>query len=274
MLHLHTESVSHRDLAARNILLGDDGTTVKISDFGLSRVNHSTANQTVSDVGPLKHMAPECLLRHEYSEYSDAWAFAITCIEIIIQKDPYPEMDPVMVATQVVSEKGLRHPIPKGITPALGKILTACFAWEPKKRPTFEKICGQLMVITQLSTEKSQKEKGNYGSLAPGASFASSPSPSNQRTPSALYGSHNMPPLPPNQGSAGIFPTPVRVKSTMLPTPPVLDIKPGDKAKGIWQDGQWYDVTVTGVDEKGNYTVTFMGYGDIVVLNRNQIKKS
>ena len=61
MSHLHTEGIIHRDLATRNILLSE-GLTPKISDFGLSRFGApDDDNQTKSDVGPLKWMAPEAI---------------------------------------------------------------------------------------------------------------------------------------------------------------------------------------------------------------------
>jgi serine/threonine protein kinase len=71
MTHLHKEGIIHRDLAgmipfvisaysmlsARNLLLSlsEDGITVQISDFGMSRVLlDGEANKTNSQVGPLK----------------------------------------------------------------------------------------------------------------------------------------------------------------------------------------------------------------------------
>jgi serine/threonine protein kinase len=102
MLHLHSEGVVHRgeilqeftkvykrlqmfsyvctDLAARNILLSATFEP-KISDFGMSRVlkneveQKNTAAVTKSDVGPIRHMAPESLIRREYSTKSDVWSY-------------------------------------------------------------------------------------------------------------------------------------------------------------------------------------------------------
>jgi serine/threonine protein kinase len=57
MLHIHEEKLVHRDLAARNVLLAGDYTP-KISDFGMTRVYatdaNDTSNTTKSDAGPLK----------------------------------------------------------------------------------------------------------------------------------------------------------------------------------------------------------------------------
>lgn len=50
MGHLHAEGIVHRDLATRNLLL-DENMNVKITDFGMSRVLESEANNTASEVG-------------------------------------------------------------------------------------------------------------------------------------------------------------------------------------------------------------------------------
>eukprot|EP01090_Pellita_catalonica_P004585 TRINITY_DN143_c0_g1_i3.p1 TRINITY_DN143_c0_g1~~TRINITY_DN143_c0_g1_i3.p1 ORF type:complete len:254 (+),score=40.03 TRINITY_DN143_c0_g1_i3:180-941(+) len=59
MAHLHKNGIIHGDLATRNILIQTSPTTeiFKISDFGLSRFDHST-NEFQSKL-PLKWMAPE-----------------------------------------------------------------------------------------------------------------------------------------------------------------------------------------------------------------------
>lgn len=69
-------------------------------DFGLSRFASKGEGTTFSDVGPLKHMAPECLLSRSYSFKSDGrnlldfkslllfsqfcsvWAYGVTLFEI------------------------------------------------------------------------------------------------------------------------------------------------------------------------------------------------
>lgn len=37
MVYIESKDIVHRDLAARNVLITEDGKTVKVSDFGLSR---------------------------------------------------------------------------------------------------------------------------------------------------------------------------------------------------------------------------------------------
>lgn len=61
---MHKEKIVHRDLSARNILctVDRDGIVCKVADFGLSRVAASGVGVTQSTTGPLRWMAPECLV--------------------------------------------------------------------------------------------------------------------------------------------------------------------------------------------------------------------
>jgi len=145
MLHLHREGIVHRDLAARNILLGG-GYQVKISDFGLSRVTEGSSkqsNQTRSDTGPLKWMAPESIKNKVYSTMSDVWAFGVTMWEIVTRKDPYPELDGVQTALEV-THNNLRLPIPNYCPDILVNIMKGCFETVPENRPDFSFICKRV----------------------------------------------------------------------------------------------------------------------------------
>eukprot|EP01108_Squamamoeba_japonica_P004865 TRINITY_DN3831_c0_g4_i3.p3 TRINITY_DN3831_c0_g4~~TRINITY_DN3831_c0_g4_i3.p3 ORF type:complete len:149 (+),score=63.54 TRINITY_DN3831_c0_g4_i3:244-690(+) len=139
MGHLHAENIIHRDLAARNILL-DAGKNPKVSDFGLSRrCFGEVENQTKSDVGPLKWMAPEAIKDRVYSQRSDVWSYAVTVWEIVAREDPYPDMDALQVASRVVFN-GLRLQMPYDAPPQLTEIMDWCFQTDPAQRPNFSQI--------------------------------------------------------------------------------------------------------------------------------------
>jgi tRNA A-37 threonylcarbamoyl transferase component Bud32 len=148
LLHLHYEGIVHRDLAARNILLKKmNGGTFqpKISDFGLSRITEdvSSNTRTQSDTGPLKIMAPECILDKSYSNKSDVWAFGVLCAEIITRTDPMPDMLPVQVAGKVA--RGEFHcPIPDAAAPVVRSVMEKCFYFRADQRPDMQEIVNEL----------------------------------------------------------------------------------------------------------------------------------
>lgn len=142
MVHLEAEGIVHRDLAARNVLLTEKRQAV-ITDFGMSRnITGSAAGKTVSNVGPLKWMAPECLSSQLYSHKSDVWAWGVTVWECFTRQEPYPDLDSIQAVLAVQS--GRRLPIPIGSPATIQKLLLRSFQSNPEERPDFKEILSIL----------------------------------------------------------------------------------------------------------------------------------
>jgi len=148
--HLHSEKIVHRDLTSRNILLKvtDKGWSPIIGDFGLSRnfSNKNGPNLTKSNTGPLKIMAPECLVLHQYSFASDVWSFAVLLETVYTRNEPYPGIKAFAVATKV-GRGDLFPNIPPNMPTKLQKISRECSKYEPSLRITMKQVCDKLEEI-------------------------------------------------------------------------------------------------------------------------------
>ena len=73
----------HRDLACRNILIGE-GKSLKISDFGMSRMVAADDVYVKNTRGrlPWKWMAIESIVNREFTSASDVWAYGVSLWEI------------------------------------------------------------------------------------------------------------------------------------------------------------------------------------------------
>jgi len=142
MYHLACEKIVHKDLATRNVLIASDG-TAKIADFGLAR-SYDEKHYSKSDAGlPLRWMSPESLNKRVYSEKSDVWSFATTCIELLTQQKPYPDMEPIVVARYVMNGE-LYPTAPEGTNPIISRMILQCGTFEPDDRLTFQEIVKTL----------------------------------------------------------------------------------------------------------------------------------
>jgi tRNA A-37 threonylcarbamoyl transferase component Bud32 len=153
--HLHRHNVVHRDLAVRNLLLTFEN-DIKVADFGLSRHTEKDAGHTKSDVGPLRWLSYESLVRKEYSPMSDAWMFGVTMWEMLSGAQlPYADLTPAQVAIQVVTAD-LRPQQPDGCPDDVYALMERCWKQDAIERPTFAEIGSELRSIAgQLKKKKS-----------------------------------------------------------------------------------------------------------------------
>ena len=88
MQHVHGKNVLHRDIKSQNIFLSENGTKVKVGDFGISRVME-TGQLAKTRVGTPYYMSPEIMQGEQYDHKSDIWSLGCVLYELTTLRHPF-----------------------------------------------------------------------------------------------------------------------------------------------------------------------------------------
>jgi len=139
-LHSIKPPVVHRDLKSLNLLVAQDY-TVKVSDFGLSKVTSGFSLN--SKVGSLNWCAPEVLLKSSpYTSKGDVYSYGMVLWELLSHQPPFFNMHPLQIVRSI--DKGELPTIPAGTPPNFERLIQDCWNSEPKFRPDFNIILVRL----------------------------------------------------------------------------------------------------------------------------------
>ncbi|XP_048321302.1 serine/threonine-protein kinase CTR1 isoform X4 [Ziziphus jujuba] len=149
-LHRRNPPIVHRDLKSPNLLV-DKKYTVKVCDFGLSRLKANTFLSSKSAAGTPEWMAPEVLRDEPSNEKSDVYSFGVILWELATLQQPWSNLNPAQVVA-AVGFKGKRPEIPRDLNSHVASIIEACWANEPWKRPSFASIMESLRPLIKAPT--------------------------------------------------------------------------------------------------------------------------
>ncbi|XP_015169677.1 serine/threonine-protein kinase EDR1 isoform X3 [Solanum tuberosum] len=139
LMCLHRMKIVHRDLKSANCLVNKRW-TVKICDFGLSRIMTDASMRDSTSAGTPEWMAPELIRNEPFTEKCDIFSFGVIMWELCTLNRPWEGIPPDRVVYAVANE-GSRLEIPEG---PLGRLIVDCWA-EPNERPSCEEIFSRLL---------------------------------------------------------------------------------------------------------------------------------
>ncbi|PAA80800.1 hypothetical protein BOX15_Mlig018929g1, partial [Macrostomum lignano] len=157
--YLHGRRILHRDLKTKNIFLKSG--TVKIGDFGISRVLMSNSDMASTFLGTPYFMSPE-LLKHEgYNAKSDIWSVGCILYEMCALEHAFKGAGLMGILFSIC---GNPCPvIPDRYPPELQAVLEKMLAKDPQDRLSAREVLKEPFVREQMQSLREAVESQSGG---------------------------------------------------------------------------------------------------------------
>jgi len=132
--YAHSNRVVHRDVKPANILITADN-KVKITDFGIARLDSSNLTQEGQLLGTPNYMAPEQIQGKEVDHRADLFSLGVVLYEMVTRHKPFSGENLTVVSHRIVYD----HFTPpqefvKDLAPGLEPILMRALEKDPARR--------------------------------------------------------------------------------------------------------------------------------------------
>ena len=138
-LHAMQPTIIHQDIKPDNIMIGNDGETYMITDFGVSTHVRSTLRKSIgafSSAGTIAYMAPERFSKNNTPiPANDIYSLGATIYEMLTGDVPFGDQGGLF------QKSGAEIPELTGYySDDLKKVLNMCLQLNPEERPTAEQL--------------------------------------------------------------------------------------------------------------------------------------
>ncbi|RHZ84354.1 hypothetical protein Glove_83g93 [Diversispora epigaea] len=154
LTNIHEMGLMHKDFHSGNIV-NQTLSLSYITDFGLCKP--VAENDTKKIYGVIPYMAPETLIRGEYTQASDIYSFGMVILEVLTSYPPYFNI-PHNANLVMKICNGLKPEIKCEIPQFLKEIMERCWNFEPFNRPTAEELKSQFKKYSYDSDGEIRKQ--------------------------------------------------------------------------------------------------------------------
>ena len=132
--YAHSRGVVHRDVKPANIIITADN-RVKITDFGIARLDTSNLTQEGQLLGTPNYMAPEQILGKEVDHRADLFSLGVVLYEMLTRHKPFQGENLTVVSHRIVYD-GFTPPrqYVRDLPPEVERILARALAKDPAER--------------------------------------------------------------------------------------------------------------------------------------------
>lgn len=132
--YAHANGVIHRDVKPANVILTGDG-KVKLTDFGIARLDSSNLTQEGQMLGTPNYMAPEQVMGKEVDHRADLFSLGVVLYEMLTGHKPFAGENLTQVSHRIVYEPFTPpEKFVRDLPPALRAVLAKALEKNPDDR--------------------------------------------------------------------------------------------------------------------------------------------
>ncbi|KAG7393748.1 kinase suppressor of Ras 2 [Phytophthora pseudosyringae] len=143
--YLHERGIVHCDLKGNNFMVGTDGKTIKLGDFGMSVLKRSGKGRHAAhaNVGAVPWKAPEYLMGEDPTVMSDIYGFGMCILELFSGNIPWTGVPDAAVKFHVTKRKTL-PPRPRKLTNFQWSLIQHMCCYDPSERISLDAVVDML----------------------------------------------------------------------------------------------------------------------------------
>jgi serine/threonine protein kinase len=132
--YAHSHGVWHRDIKPANLIVKADG-QLKVTDFGIARIESAALTQVTSTIGTPGYMAPEQYVGLKFDHRVDLFAAGVLLYRMLCAKPPFPGVaETVMYNIMNTEPQPLHELLPPELAAFYTPVVACALAKNPKDR--------------------------------------------------------------------------------------------------------------------------------------------
>lgn len=169
--HIHARRIVHRDFKSENVFLAsnesDGCCTVKIGDFGTSKMLDHTRAMATTLIGTPSHLSPEVCDNTPYSSKADIWSLGVVFYELLTLEAPFQATNLAALVLKIVISEPKPVPIEYYSTEVRG-FIKQMLEKDPARRPSAAQLLQEKVLrhVARLSSLPSLIGRSRPASLS------------------------------------------------------------------------------------------------------------